>query len=271
MMKLMRCLLLFYLFLICISRPTRFSRTFSLNSRYSSVISKIGFLSFSVYSGYVIYRKFVHKDDTQDEVYYETVEDIPRHFFQQRRDITGFVVKVTDGDTIRIRHPGNVSFIGPLKYHTIPIRLAAVDAPQLGNGQREAQPYAEEAKQFVYSEVFERVVRVKLLAKDQYGRILGLVRYKRENEEYDLSEELLKRGLAEVYRGGGSRYDGPVNRWNELEDYAKYHRFGMWKDGINGVESPSLYRKAIKMNRELATLGKSRINYNRFSENNYSS
>ena len=57
-----------------------------------------------------------------------------------------------------------------------------------------------------------------------------------------LGQELLKRGLARVYRQG-AQYDGSIERWNRLEAKAERSRVGMW--GHGGV-NPGAYKKAQK-------------------------
>lgn len=94
---------------------------------------------------------------------------------------------------------------------------------------------------------------IKLLSRDQYGRVIGLVRF-RDNtflpnflvSKKDMSEQLLMHGLAAVYRQGGAQYDGPVERWNSLERQAIRSKRGMWMNGEHNAELPSEYKKTTK-------------------------
>lgn len=165
------------------------------------------------------------------------------------------VKAVTDGDTIKVRHKPESrerSFNGPLKYHTIIVRLAAVDAPEIAKHGKEGQPHSMEAKQFVESNLLNKEVKVKLLSRDQYGRVVGLVKYKNGGlfglfrKERDLSEELLKRGLAAVYRQGGARYDGSIKRWEAFEEVAIKQKRGIWENGVEKAQLPSEFKKAAK-------------------------
>lgn len=186
--------------------------------------------------------------------YFETSSDIPKEYFKSKKEINGFVHKVIDGDTIRIRHSTfwsrNPKFIGPLKDHTISVRLAGVDAPEISKFGQEGQLFSQEAKEFVTSKVSGKYIKVKLLSKDQYGRVVGRVKYKENffflSWEKDLSEELLKKGLAVVYTQGGAQYDGNKLKWLEFEKKAQAKRMGMWKHGAQKVVLPSEYKQKHK-------------------------
>jgi endonuclease YncB( thermonuclease family) len=42
------------------------------------------------------------------------------------------------------------------------------------------QPYGEEASNFIEKKILKKKIKVKLLSKDRYGRIIGVVNYKEE-------------------------------------------------------------------------------------------
>lgn len=182
-----------------------------------------------------------------------TANDIPSQYFEKKAEINGVVVHVVDGDTVRIRHMttwfSDSTFVGPLSQNTIIVRLAAVDAPELGKGNKSGQPFAEEAANFVSANLKGKKVCIKLLAKDQYGRVLGRVTYRKSgmfifrSSKRDISEQLLKKGLAVVYRGGGARYDGGVDQWNQLEQLAVEKKRGMWARGRDSVQLPSQFKE----------------------------
>lgn len=95
--------------------------------------------------------------------------------------IDAFVVKVTDGDTYRVRHitKGHASpvFEGKLSENTIVVRIAAVDTPETAKFGQQGQKLGSVATEFVKNKLLQKKVRVKLLSKDQYGRVVGLVKY----------------------------------------------------------------------------------------------
>ena len=188
---------------------------------------------------------------------YRTVDDVPARRFRSRARISGVVVKVADGDTFRARHTPLLSFARPrrrtkaeggslkLADETLQIRLYAVDAPETAKFGNAGEKYGAAATDFVADRVRGRRVRLRLLARDQYGRAVAAVRYGGflGAFEKDLAEELLRAGLATVYRQGGAEYDGRKAAFEKLEAAAKAKGAGAWGDG--GLD-PAAYKKALK-------------------------
>lgn len=100
------------------------------------------------------------------------------------------MVNIPDGDTFRARHtPGAIvgenafadqsekkkwpAWRYHLKTETLLFRLCAIDAPETAKLGLLGQPFANEATQYLRDRVFDKVVLVKLIGRDQYGR--GLV------------------------------------------------------------------------------------------------
>ena len=189
---------------------------------------------------------------------YETANDIPSNILKEKKEINGRVISISDGDTYRIRHlPSGIAgilsgnsekFDGPLKYHTIVVRIYAVDTPEIKKFGNPGQPYGEEAKQFAMDKLLNQKVVLKCLTRDRYGRLLAVVKYKDGmlSNEKDISEELLRHGLAVVYRSGGASYDGKgVKYFDEIENIAKKNKKGLWSRKSKDIELPSEYKKKI--------------------------
>ncbi len=184
---------------------------------------------------------------------FNTANDIPQNYFKERKVIKAVVVDIIDGDTYRVRHITRWrywhTYKGSLKDNTIVVRIAAVDCPETAKFGKPGQKFGEESKIFATQKLLGKPVLVKLISKDQYGRVIGLVNYKDSrlhiftSSRRDISEELLRSGLATVYRQGGAQYDGGVERWNKLEATATQKRKGMWVNGADGVQLPSDYKK----------------------------
>jgi len=181
-----------------------------------------------------------------------TANDIPKQYYKNKRTLYGQVVKVVDGDTIRMRHlptlmsSGELPTAGKLKDQTIMVRVAAVDSPETAKFGQDGQPFGDEAKEFTTRAVLNKRVKVKALAKDRYDRLLGVVTYDAGSlgGEKDLSEELLRQGLAVVYTQGGAQYDGRREEFVNLEAEARKNKRGLWSQK-NGGESPADYKMKI--------------------------
>ncbi len=209
----------------------------------------------AIFSGFFISNIF--------NIPYETATDIQTKYIKQEPVIKGRVMKVIDGDTIRVRHLptfySSSSFKGNIKDHTIIIRAIAVDTPEKG------QKYSNIAKDYVASRIMNKDVKIKIYGKDQYNRVLGRISY---DNGKDLSTDLVKEGLAAVYRQGGAIYlPENLEYWNKLEQTAKDKRKGMWKDGEKNIMLPSEYKK---LNNESKTNSKRDREYSNSKRNKFS-
>lgn len=88
----------------------------------------------------------------------------------------------------------------------------------------EEQPFYKEARQYLQSAVLGKKVAVDVLRKDQYGRIVGMVRvadwtsFKRRN----VGLEMVAKGLAVVYRASGAVYGNLEGSLLNAEAAAKW-------------------------------------------------
>lgn len=152
---------------------------------------------------------------------------IPKSSFQNHDVLYGFVERVIDGDTIRVRHlpmyaarlwgrrPQPLEQRG-ISQDTLLIRLYGVDCPELKKRGNPGQPGSEQAKDFTSATVLHTVVKITLLRKDQYARAVAAVeclprggvcfKWVPGLGRRDLSVLLAKEGLAELYTSGGAEY-----------------------------------------------------------------
>lgn len=179
---------------------------------------------------------------------YTEASDMPSYLFGPKAPtIRGRVVSVSDGDTIRFRHV-------PTPFHSsrlekgqktselcLPIRLCTIDTPETAKFGKSGQPFGLEAKEFLSDLVEDKMIQIRLLQKDQYGRGVAQVFAGRKGTD----ELLLKAGLAEVYQGMGAVY-GPLGKekYLELEEEAKKKKLGIWSQGKR--ESAAEYKKRTK-------------------------
>ena len=116
-----------------------------------------------------------------------------------------------------------------------------IDAPETKKGKRKpGQPYSQRAKSFLASMVLNKKVDIKDYGKDRYGRILGVVYL----DDTDVNLEMIKAGLAEVYRGRQPK-GLQITLYREVEKEAIRAKRGMWSLGDKYV-SPKVWRKEHK-------------------------
>ncbi|KAL0082364.1 hypothetical protein J3Q64DRAFT_1808095 [Phycomyces blakesleeanus] len=148
---------------------------------------------------------------------YKTVGHIPPEAFASKQVIRGRVTSVGDSDNFRLYHtPGwgwgwlrkIPTTRKDLRNQTIPIRIAGVDAPEGAHFGMPSQPFSAEAKSFLTAMVLNRDVKVQLLSRDQYSRVVAMAYVRRPPffRSKNVSVEMAKEGLASVYVAKGAEY-----------------------------------------------------------------
>ena len=141
------------------------------------------------------------------------------------------VSRVVDGDNLEIRKGSSKTTI----------RLVGIDAPETSKAKREpGQPYSQAATKHLAGLVLNKTVTVKEYGRDRYGRILGVVIL----NGTDINLEMVKSGLAEVYRGApapGFKNEPYLKAEEEARSAAKC----MWSLGEKYV-SPREWRRMQK-------------------------
>ena len=148
---------------------------------------------------------------------------------------------------------------GKLSEHTITVRLYGMDAPEVGKNGNPSMPFATEAKEYTLNKVGNQIVNVKLLRKDQYSRVVGKVINTSSREctqaaaataaasyECDLSLGLIHNGYGTMYKGKGAEYDEKKNDFEKEVEYAQRQKKGIWYNGVENVQTPAEYKRAIK-------------------------
>ena len=135
----------------------------------------------------------------------------------------GLVVKVTDGDSVKIK-------VGEI---TNTIRLLYIDAPEI------KQDYGIKSKDFLENLLLNKRVSVVTDKNDRYGRQLADIYIYKNNEAIYINAKMIKSGNAWVYK---------INRKNEylinLENFARTHKSGLWSK--NTAIEPWVFRKTKK-------------------------
>lgn len=111
----------------------------------------------------------------------------------------------------------------------IKIRLHGIDCPE------KAQDFSNVATEFLSGYVFNKVVTVRKMDTDRYGRTIGMVTV----DGVNVNEQLLEAGLAWHYK----RYDNNPD-WAKLEEQARKNKKGLWVQ-INAIP-PWEWRKGSR-------------------------
>lgn len=121
--------------------------------------------------------------------------------------LNGYVVGVSDGDTVKVLDASKTQ-------HRI--RLLGIDAPE------SKQAFGQKSKQYLSSLIFNKNVSITYKEKDQYGRILGTIFYENEN----INLKMVQAGLAWHYV-----YFAKDNKeLAEAEAAARKEKLGLWVD-----------------------------------------
>ena len=133
-------------------------------------------------------------------------------FSAHAETLTGYVVGVSDGDTITVLDSSR-------QQHKI--RLAGIDAPE------KAQAFGDRSKQNLAALVFNQNVTVDWSKLDRYGRTIGKVTV----NGIDANLSQIKAGMAwwyEKYRKEQSPSDQKT--YAQSEQQGRLQRVGLWSD-----------------------------------------
>ena len=127
-------------------------------------------------------------------------------------ELTGKVIKVSDGDTITVLDSNNQKY---------KIRLQGIDAPET------QQAFGETSRQSLASLIYDKEVIILWDKRDKYARILGKVIVDGRDANY----EQLKKGLAWYYKQYEKDLsDEDKQRYSEAEAWARNYTEGLWAD-----------------------------------------
>lgn len=126
------------------------------------------------------------------------------HAAERGDEISGRVVSVSDGDTLKIL---------TVDKREVRIRLSEIDAPE------KDQPYGNNAKQAMSKLVFGKVVTAKVVDTDRYGRIVAWVYL----GDLNINKEMIRQGMAWAYR----QYLSDKSLLS-LEEAAQNQKVGLW-------------------------------------------
>lgn len=127
---------------------------------------------------------------------------------------TGHVIAVLDGDTITLLDTSN-------QQHRL--RLAEVDAPEIGHGRNSpSQPFGQQSKQSLSGLTYDREITAECPNTDRYGRYVCKV----YADGLYVNAEQVARGFAWVYR----QYAPKTSSLYQIETRARTSGLGLWQD-----------------------------------------
>jgi endonuclease YncB( thermonuclease family) len=138
---------------------------------------------------------------------------------------------VYDGDTVKaVGHDIEIK-----------VRLAGIDAPETPKRKRQpGQPFSDTSKKLLASLVLNREVEIKGYGLGPNNRIIGEIFVDGKN----VNLEMLRAGLAEVYRGKSPRRLD-LEPYRKLEAEARNAGRGAWSLGSK-YTSPKAWRQMQK-------------------------
>lgn len=131
-----------------------------------------------------------------------------RAIMDSGRTFSTQVVKVIDGDTLEVRHLGEI----------VRVRMWGVDTPEW------RQKFSHEAREFTRQGLDGRQVELRVMARDSFGRLVAMIMV----DGKCFNEELVREGWAWVHIYYCKE---PVCReWRKLEKNAKSTGRGLWQE-----------------------------------------
>jgi len=138
-----------------------------------------------------------------------------------KKELSGIVIKISDGDTITILDNLN---------KTYRIRLYGIDCPEKG------QDYFQVAKDYLGDLCFQKTVYIQIMHTDQYKRPVAKVYV----DSLELNYLLLKEGLAWQY----TAYD-KSRHYQKAQEEAKIKKKNIWS--LRNPIAPWEFRKTKRL------------------------
>lgn len=108
--------------------------------------------------------------------------------------LQGKVIRVTDGDTVRLD-------TGSRRYHTI--RLSSIDAPETSKPDRPGQPYSQASRQALEKMILNRQVTANCYETDSYDRNICDLRI---SDGSSVNQAMVKAGMAWANMEGKGKF-----------------------------------------------------------------
>lgn len=156
-------------------------------------------------------------------------EELTSFFPKEIKETGNFeVIKVYDGDSIKVKGY-NLIFM---------VRLVGIDSPETGGKSYSGQPFSLKAKKFLEKKIAGKKIILKSYGIGGYNRQLAEVFLNEKN----INLEILKAGLAEIYKGKPAKGIN-INRYRDAQSDAKNRHKGIWSLKPSDYKSPKQWRK----------------------------
>ncbi len=137
-----------------------------------------------------------------NEFYNKIYNNIPKnlkfkdleHFYPNIK--IGRVIKVYDGDTITIA--ARIPKSKDRKIYKFNIRLNRIDCPEIKTTNITEKKYGLKIRDILNEKIMNKMIKLKIINTDKYGRYLAEISYKKEN----INNWLLDNKYAIYYDGG---------------------------------------------------------------------
>ena len=143
----------------------------------------------------------------------------------------GRVIKVYDGDTITVA--ARIPILKNNKIYKFSIRLNRIDTPELRTSNPIEKEYAIKIRDKLSEKIMNKMVNIKVIKTDKYGRYLAEISYKKLN----INDWLINNAYAVNYSGGTKGTFNPNSYNRDLsEDVAVAISIDTNRDSFNRVE-----------------------------------
>lgn len=119
------------------------------------------------------------------------------------KDAIQFIPPITEGEVIRVYDGDTITIVSKLPYDTSPlyrfsIRLAGIDSAEIKGKTEQEREMAQEAKSALEKLILHKVVALKNLKTEKYGRVLADIYI----GDLHVNQWLLDNKYAVEYSGG---------------------------------------------------------------------
>lgn len=150
--------------------------------------------------------------------------------------VQGKITMVSDGDTVHFHDASGTK---------LKVRLYGIDAPEtakmnkrIGVVSKPGQPYGEEAEKALRNKVLGKTVRMEIMDKDRYKRMVSIIYLDNRN----INQEMVSEGWAWAYRQYLERPH--ASEYIDAEEQARKQKLGLWQQ--SNPQPPWEFRKLQK-------------------------